>query len=280
MGLRYAVRPHACDGVPVKHLLLLISLAGLLASGGAYTRDLVETERGELPVIITAPHGGRDDVPGCEPRSAVGSRFVTAPDFNTGRLARGIAAELERLTGKKPYLVVARFHRKFIDANRRADEAYGSPGCRADYEHYHAQIRGSVDEVRAKFPHAMLFDIHGQSAYRDSILRGTRHGVTLTRLLARAGPPAVTGPDSVFGRFAAMGYSIIPSNEASPLDRIEAKNYTGGHTVDLYGSHNTDGIDTMQLEFGRDLRDTAIVDRTARDAARAMAAFHERFLRP
>lgn len=263
----------------MKRLLLLWSIISLLSAGAAPARDLVEAVRGELPIILAAPHGGRDDVPGCELRTRTGARFVNTTDFNTDTLARGIAAELERLTGKKPYLVVARFHRKFIDANRRAEEAYGSPGCRTDYEHYHAVIRGYVDEVRAKFPHAMLFDIHGQAAYRDSILRGTRHGVAVTRLLARAGPPAVTGLDSVFGRFAAMGYDIIPANELSPADRVEARNYTGGHTVELYGSHNADGIDTMQLEFGRNLRGNAIVDQTAKDAARAITAFHERYLR-
>ncbi|MGE4112160.1 MAG: hypothetical protein AB7E73_15800 [Burkholderiales bacterium] len=264
----------------MKHLFLLWSIAGLLSAGSALARDLVEAVRGELPVIIAAPHGGRDDVPGCDLRTPTGARFVTATDFNTDVLARGIAAELERLTGKKPYLVVARFHRKFIDANRRAEEAYGSPGCRADYEHYHAVVRGYVDEVRAKHPHAVLFDIHGQAAYRDSILRGTRHGVAVSRLLARAGPPAVTGPDSVFGRFAAMGYAVIPPNDTSPLDRVEARNYTGGHTVDLYGSHRADGIDTMQLEFGRDFRGSGIVEQTARDTARAIHAFHDRFLKP
>lgn len=261
----------------MKRLLLIV--AALLAAGTSSANDLVEAERGDLPVIITAPHGGRDDVPGCGLRTATGSRFVTGADFNTDRLARGIAAELARLTGKKPYLVIARFHRKFIDANRRADEAYGDAGCRAAYEHYHAVIRGFVDEVQAKQSNAMLFDVHGQSAYRDAILRGTRHGVAVSRLLARAGPPAVTGPDSVFGRFAAMGYHIQPPNELSPAGRVETKHYTGGHTVDLYGSHNADGVDAMQLEFGRDLRGNDIVDLTARDAARAIAAFRERYLR-
>jgi len=258
---------------------LLLSITFLLSCGGALARELVEVERGELPVIITAPHGGRSNVPGCDLRTPIGSRFVTSADFNTDVLARGIAKELARLTGKKPYLVIARFHRKFIDANRSAEEAYGSAGCEADYEHYHSVIRGFVDDARAKYQHAMLFDVHGQSAFRDSVLRGTRHGATVTRLLARAGPPAVTGPDSVFGLFAAMGYAIVPALDTSPLDRVEARNYSGGHTVDLYGSHRTDGVDAMQLEFGRNLRGNDVIEQTARDTARAIQAFHERYLK-
>ncbi len=260
-------------------LLLTVVLTLIPIAVGAQSRDLMYAESGELPVILTAPHGGAQDVPGCEVRSPVGKSFVNRPDQSTDVLALDIAAELKRLTGKAPYLVMARFHRKYIDANRPADEAYAGPGCAADYAAYHAAIRRYINEVRAKYPQAMLFDIHGQTAYPDAILRGTHHGTAVAKLLARAGAPAVTGPDSVFGRFAAMGYSIVPAINTFPTDKVEAPGYTGGHTVALYGSHRPDGIDVMQLEFGRDLRLGAALGKTAKDTAQAIAAFHERFLK-
>ncbi|MBX3650109.1 MAG: N-formylglutamate amidohydrolase [Burkholderiales bacterium] len=258
---------------------LLLTLLLAATNAAAQVDGPVQAESGGLPVILTAPHGGLEDLPGCSERSPAGVRFVNRPDINTDRLTRAIADELRRLTGKSPYLVIARFHRKYIDANRRAEEAYGDPGCAAAYEAYHAAVRSHVAELRAKFPHAMLFDIHGQTVFRDAILRGTRYGSTVQALLARAGAPAITGPDSVFGRFAAMGYAILPGNNAAPTERIEAKNYAGGHTVDLYGSHREQGIDAMQLEFGRDLRNGPRLEQTAKDSAQAIAAFYERFLR-
>ncbi len=257
---------------------LLASLLLALPTAGHAAENLVEAESGELPVIITAPHGGTSGVTDCPERSSVGSRFVNRPDAHTKRLARGIADELERLTGKAPYLVIANFHRKYIDANRAAEEAYAVSGCAAAYDAYHTAIRRQIDEIRARFPRAMLFDIHGQTAYREAILRGTRHGNTVRSLLARAGAAAVTGPDSVFGRFAAMGYAIVPANDTVPTDRVEAPNYIGGHTVNLYGSHRPDGIDAMQLEFGRDLREGAMLDKTAKDTAQAIAVFYSRYL--
>lgn len=260
-------------------LLLTATFAALLGTAIARASDLILVEAGELPVILTAPHDGEQDVPGCAVRTPVGTRFVNRPDQHTDILARGIADELKRLTGKLPYLVTARFHRKFIDANRRADEAYGDPGCAAVYDAYHATIRRLISEIRAKHPRAMLFDIHGQAAYPDSILRGTHYGSAVSRLLARAGAPAINGPDSVFGRFAAMGYHIVPSNDTAPTDRVEAKGYTGGHTVALYGSNHQDGIDAMQLEFGRSLRAQTLIATTARDTAQAIAAFYERYLK-
>lgn len=260
-------------------LLLITGFAALLTSATARASDLILVEPGELPIILTAPHGGEQDVPGCAVRTPVGTRFVNRPDQYTDRLARSIADELKRLTGKSPYLVMARFHRKFIDANRPAGEAYGDPGCAAVYDAYHAAIRRHIDEIRAKHPHAMLFDIHGQATYPDSILRGTHYGAAVARLLARAGAPAITGTDSVFGRFAAMGYRIVPLNNTAPTDRVEARGYTGGHTVALYGSNHQDGVDAMQLEFGRDLRAQTIIATTARDTAQAIAAFYERYLK-
>lgn len=251
----------------------------LILAGHASARDLVLVQAGELPVILTAPHGGRDGVPGCDLRTPVGTRFVTGSDFNTDVLVQEIAAELKRLTGRQPYLAMAKFHRRFIDANRRPDEAYGAPGCKADYEFYHATIRGFVDEVRGKYPRAMLLDVHGQSTYPDAIVRGTQHGTTVKGLLAHAGAPAVTGPDSVFGRLAAMGYRVVPPNDASPTDKVEAPEYAGGYTVVIYGSQRPDGIDSMQLEFGRDLREKHAVQKTARDTAAAIAAFYERHLK-
>lgn len=262
-------------------MIRLLSVAAFIVpiTTATHASDLVIVELGELPIILTAPHGGGQDVPGCTLRAPVGTRFVNRPDQHTDVLARGIADELKRLTGKSPYLVMARFHRKFIDANRHADEAYGDPGCAAVYDIYHAAIRRLIDDVRTKHPHAMLFDIHGQAAYPDSILRGTHHGTAVVRLLARAGAPAITGPDSVFGRFAVAGYSIVPLNNTAPTARVEAPGYTGGHTVELYGSHRADGVDSMQLEFGRALRERVMLDKTAKDTAQAIAAFYEHFLR-
>lgn len=259
--------------------LLPLLLAAALTAITAHGRELVDATRGELPVILTAPHGGILNVPGCAERTAVGARFANTPDYNTGQLAILIAEELKRLTGKSPYRVIAQFHRKYIDANRNPEEAYATADCAAAYRDYHAAVRHQIDEIRIKYPRAILLDIHGQSVFGDTILRGTRYGSTVKVLLARAGAASITGPDSIFGRFAAMAYPIMPANDAAPTDRTEAGNYSGGYTVDSYGSHRIDGIDAIQIEFGRNLREPAMLEKTARDSAQAIAAFYERFLR-
>ncbi|HEY6241829.1 MAG TPA: hypothetical protein VIW78_13465, partial [Burkholderiales bacterium] len=86
--------------------------------------DLVLVRQGALPIILTAPHGGREAIPGIEPRNVEDKAHAEAwrkwggaiaeGDPNTDTLAQGIAAEIEKLTGKAPYLVVAKFQRKYI----------------------------------------------------------------------------------------------------------------------------------------------------------------------
>lgn len=76
---------------------------------------LVLVQRGTLPIILTAPHGGREAVPTIEPRRAednASSKWGgvhTGSDSNTDVLARRIAAEITKLTGLDPYLVVVKF---------------------------------------------------------------------------------------------------------------------------------------------------------------------------
>ena len=46
-----------------------------------------------------------------------------------------------------------------------------------------------------------------------------------------------------------------------------------------YGRHNRDGIDAVQMEFGARYRERIALDRSARSAAKAIAAFYEAYLR-
>src|SRR4030095_3156133 len=90
--------------------------------------------------------------------------------------ASGIAAELGRLTGRDPYLVVARFARKYIDANRPPELGLEDPRARPYYDYYQHSIRRFVDEIRANYPAGLLIDVHGQAKDPDVIMRGTLNG--------------------------------------------------------------------------------------------------------
>jgi N-formylglutamate amidohydrolase len=266
--------------------LCLLSLATVASSlpakaASVAPADRVHVQRGELPILLTAPHGGRETIAAIERRvgSAYGSdksrNFKTGGDEGTFELAQAIARNIQQKTGRPVYLVAARFVRYQIDANRPATRAFEAPQAAPYYERYHASIRSYIDEIRRRFPHAILLDVHGQHTHPQALERGTDNGRTIERLLKRAGQRAVTGADGLFGQFEARGIAVYPSNALPVFGKAENGGHNGGYTVATYGSHRADGIDGFQLEFGNELRRREVLDEVAAKAATAILRFYD-----
>ncbi|MBN9519142.1 N-formylglutamate amidohydrolase [bacterium] len=240
---------------------------------------LVEVQTGTLPIIITAPQGGSEKVPGVPERMGVGVKnFATLRDNGTDKLAKAFAADLEKQLGKKPWVVIARFDRKYIDANRAADQAYEDKAAKPYYDAYHDPLVKALKAVKEKFGYGILLDIHGQSKYPDAVLRGTQNGKSVVLLRQRHGYAAVAGKNSILGRFEAAGNKVFPTAAAGEKAKEET-GYSGGYTVSQYGSHTTYGIDAMQLVVGTKLRSAESLPKTAKDLADATVAFHDAYLK-
>lgn len=241
-------------------------------------RPLVTVSKGSLPIILSSPHGGRTAVPDAPPRKGgrAVEKFIAARDENTAELTERLADAIERELGGRPYVVIARFERKFADANRDAANAYEHENARRHYDAFHAALERATAGVRAGWGRGLLLDVHGQSAAADGVYRGTRDGRAVSELIRREGEAAVTGPTSVFGALAALGYQTFPPVPAQGIGKEER--YNGGYITDAYGSHQGTAIDAIQLEFGTALRKTDRLDKTAADAAKAVAAFARAYL--
>jgi N-formylglutamate amidohydrolase len=273
-------------GIASGALALTISV-GACAAGGA-PKDLVLVHTGTLPIVLTAPHGGRLDIPDVAERTAPDAAhakaftkwggFHAGGDANTDTLALRISAEIEKLTGHRPYLVLAKFKRKFVDPNRPAELAYADPRAAPYHALYHSTIRQFVDDIRHGYGAGLLLDVHGESKDGDVLMRGTGNGDTVTLLVRRAGVRAITGPDGLFGQLEAQGFKVFPSDRLPLWSGSENAGFNGGYTVNTYGSQNADGIDAVQLEFGSRYRRGDELDRSAGQAARAIVAFYKAYL--
>ncbi|RQM11746.1 hypothetical protein B5M09_004483 [Aphanomyces astaci] len=99
----------------------------------------------------------------------------------------------------QPYMVLAKFHRKFVDVNRAIhDDAYVPKKALAArmYAHYHSTLVHVLQDMWLRFPmfDPLLLDIHGQRAKtcptlgisavesKDILYTGTRNGRTLHSL--------------------------------------------------------------------------------------------------
>ncbi len=271
----------------LRALALMLTLAVSSASAQTYaTNEFLQVQRGELPIIITAPHGGSLAIPGVPRRlgpevERTSGKFVTGQDTRTFELATATAKRVEEITGKKPYLVASKAHRQFMDPNRPEKEGVEHEKARVVHAAFHGQVREFVDELRKQFPNgALLLDIHGQATSAETIFRGTQNGTTVMKMVERHGAVALTGEESILGYLASKGIKVSPTN-TPPGTPPESKGFGGGHIVRTYGSHTTNGVDAIQLEFGGGFRmDVKKREATAKTLAEAIKVYTEKYLTP
>ena len=240
------------------------------------TDRYVESIAGELPIVLTAPHGGRLR-PEAIPNRTEG---VTDMDANTQELARAVAAEFLARTGRHVALVVSHLHRIKLDPNRELKEAaQGSAAAERVWREYHAAIETALSAAVARHGFAFLVDLHGHAhpiarlelgyALDAKQLNQTDTAFdaaglialsTLRDLHSRLGGSAVDllrGPRSLGAFFSERGLPATPSPaEPQPGD---GPFFSGGYTVRRHCAEPaTTKVDGLQIECHRaGVRDTA-----------------------
>jgi N-formylglutamate amidohydrolase len=244
---------------------------------------LVDRLRGTLPVLLACGHDGAKQPEGVRARSReavpASCAFNPSRDLRVAGLARAVAEQLRAQAGEAPYVVIAEFHRKYIDANRTAACAFEPGPAQACYDEYHATLRRFVEEIRAENDGiGLLLDLHGSQRREDApadIYVGTENGLTISALRQDTSDYALYRRRGLVGLLQAAGYAVLPS---APGER-EHPALTGGHTVETYGSHRANGIDAIQLEIVAELRtDEPGRAGLATDLANALSSLLPRWL--
>jgi N-formylglutamate amidohydrolase len=241
--------------------------------------DLVFIQKGTLPIIVSAPHGGKKPIPEVPERRGLNvKQFAKVRDTNTDLLAEKFTASLEKQLGGKVWIVMARFDRKYLDPNRPPEGAYENDKAKPIYEAYHGALVAACKAVKQKYGAGLLLDIHGQGVFESQICRGTQNGKSVKLLKQRNGWQAVVGRNSVLGQMERAGYKVLPKCDAAE-DTKEEVQFNGGYIVQTYGSQGSYAIDALQLEFGTHLREKDAYPKTAAALADAVAAFHDAYLK-
>lgn len=242
------------------------------------SENLIHHQIGELPIVISAPHGGNLPVPDAKLKQD----GTTARDMRTEEIALELSQLIENRLGLKPHHTIARFSRKYIDANRgpglRLKEAYSGPEAKKVYDQYHQYLANQVKIVRQKHGNGILIDLHGQSSVPHLNTRGTMRGLTVKRMLEAHGILPLAGPDSIFGQLQSRGYPVEPRLSDLWLTPLDEKIYTTGYIIMAYGSHNPEGIDAILVELGRDYRSKENYLQTTRDLAEAIIHYYRTYL--
>jgi len=218
------------------------------------SNNLVSSYKGTLPVILTSPHDGNQQPSGVSERTNLAncSNFRVLPDSYTRVITIDVAQSILKNFGKAPYVVIAEFARKYIDANRDPGCAFESPNAGIYYNEYHNTIRGFVDEIRAQNNgEGFLFDMHASVVFPDDpadVYLGTDNGFTIKHLL-QLDPNAMWGNFSLHHYLTSTGFIVSPKIPGQKEQHLD-----GGYTVQTYGGSSQGGIDAIQIEMAPSIR--------------------------
>lgn len=244
------------------------------------TDDYVEYIAGNLPIIISAPHGGYLEPAEIPDRSCTGCVYLR--DSYTQELSREILDSMIAITGCYPHVIFNRLHRKKLDANRDiGDAAVGDSRAEKAWEEYHAFIDSAKSEIMRIYGKGLFLDMHGHA----HTIQRIELGYLLSRSQLQLPDSTLNTPNYVnrsslrslannnlqghnhaqllrdaFGMgtlFGQKGFPGVPSQQ-DPFPMGSDPFFSGGYNTSRHGSKSGGTLDAIQLECNRDLRFTEL----------------------
>ena len=225
---------------------------------------LVEYVAGDLPLILTAPHGGRlkpDDIPNRTQGTLLRDSF-------TDLLARDVADAVRARTGRQPHLVICHLHRAKVDCNREVGEgAQSNAAAAAVWQAFHDFVAEARDSAtRTNTAPALLLDVHAhghavprvelgyllsrkQLALPDAELEKLAERTSIRDLARHTQGSFVDllrGPRSLGGLLQERGVAATPS-PANPASAGEDY-FNGGYITRRYCSRDGGALSAIQAE--------------------------------
>lgn len=248
----------------------------------------IEIIPGDLPLILSAPHGGQLTPDGMPTRVDA----VTVNDWRSQELARDLADALEARSGQRPTLVINQLDRSRLDPNRSLGQgAQGSAEAQAAWHAFHQAIADGGSAISQRCGAGLYFELHshgvtgrwlefGYGLTADD-LRSTDEDLAKARFVVRANvrslarggpltlPDLIRGPDSLGGRMEQAGFRAVP---APGRPEPAGEYFDGGWGVYLHGSRHGGSIDAIQMEAPYDLLADAWRPRLVEALAEALLA--------
>lgn len=200
-------------------LPILIASSSLAAADNAAAK-YIEYLPGNMPLILEVPHDGTEGYPGVPERTNPKNfpAFRKGRDENTAELARKMQAFFQEKTGKKPYVVILKLARKWIDVNREEERAVEDARIAEVYRQYYAKLAEAKNEILQKFGKGLMLNLHSSDTWQHDVYFGTGGMRAVKTLIKRSGISAYGGEFSIQQALANKGYEIpgykdIPSEQ-------------------------------------------------------------------
>jgi N-formylglutamate amidohydrolase len=250
----------------------LIAHSQVYQAGTTYlgAQNYIEFRAGNLPIIITASHGGRLEPTSIPDRTC--ATCTTVMDANTMELAYQIDTAIRQVFGCFPNIIVNRLHRKKLDANREIVEAAGgSAEAEVAWQEWHKFIQAAKNDGMRRYGRGILIDIHGHGhtiqrlevgylwddpdlrlsdatlatpQYRDRL---SIKNLVLNNLNNFNAAQLVRGQFALGTLLAANNYAAVPSQQ-DPAPAVGDDYFNGGYNTLRHGSRDSTTIDAIQIE--------------------------------
>ena len=230
----------------MKILILILTMMGTPI---VPADNFIDVTPGNIPLVLSAPHGGIEKPHGVPDRTS----GVLVRDTNTRELALELAAEIEKQTGGRPFVITNRLHRIKMDPNRAIDEAtQGGIFAVAVYRAYHSAVEASCRAAQTiGNGKALLVDLHGHAHPQDWIEVG--HLLSSSELTVPDEELEdyewIRGPRSIGALLEKAGLKAVPSPQnPHPAGK---KYFSGGYITSHY---RKEGMRTLQFELPGSMR--------------------------
>jgi hypothetical protein len=268
--------------------------------------DLYMVQRGQVPIIITAPHAGWMAPEGVARRNCnaadapvecrggpcteggTGPEALGGADGHSLQIAEDLALELEACAGGAPYVVIGKVSREYVDFNRDADDPKGGERCAMDdhaarplWDGYHERIRRAVADAQALGAGpVLLIDVHGFGGEGRVLSAGTGSPPGLT--LPFRGADLLFNPLRGFAPLVELkavtglahgALDVVPDGVAGDYEGAPNGGFTVRRYSGVWGSvQDVDRVDGLQLEFSGALRASEAPEALAQVTAEALCA--------
>lgn len=241
-----------------------------------HENDYVEYLHGNLPIIISIPHGGEKTPNNIPDRSC--DTCVIVNDAFTQELGRLIIENIYHQTGCYPHVIINRLHRKKLDANREINEAaQGNLEAENAWEFYQSSIENSKTFVNSAYSKGLFIDLHGHAHTNQRLELGyliSKGNLMLSDEDLDANNYAenssiknlaennlnelnfselLRGQSSFGSQVSNFGYPSVPSHDDQTPLESEAY-FSGGYNTMIHGSSLGGVIDAIQVECNQDVR--------------------------
>ena len=251
--------------------------------------NYIEYIAGDLPIIVTAPHGGTLAPAEIPDRNCTGiSDCSTATDSYLDEVAAKVRTELQNRTGHGPHVIICHLKRLKVDCNRELDVgAMSNVWAMVAWNEFQNYIIAAKTAVSNQYGKGFYVDLHGhghtiqrlelgyllsatQLGYSDTTLNSTYYESqsslrTLSQQSPLTFPQLLRGTNSFGALIEAEGYPAVPS-PATPNPGSDSY-FDGGYNTDQHSSVHGGTISGLQIESNM----TGVRDSSANRTAYAQA---------